>query len=314
MTTRRNFSSALGGAAALASLGLPLSARAQATPEFARILVGFPAGGTTDALSRRIADKLRGQYATNVMVENKPGAGGQIAITALKDGPADGSTLLLTPSSMLSIYPFTYPRLPYRLEDLAPVSVPFLQPLARASAWRRATAKSLKDFLAWTKANPDKANYGSPAAGRYAPSGRRATASSLAPILKHIPYRSCQGFRICWAGRYRPCRPPWANFGPTSRPGNCACWRYRETRNPFAPDVSTYREQGYPLTMREWYGFFLPSRASAQTVCRAAAYLLLALGQPDVISSLAQVGMEVQSSSPEQLADADKVMPRNGAA
>ena len=76
-----------------------------------------------DVLSRRVAEKLRGSYAQNMLVENKPGAGGQIAITTLKTAPADGSTLLLTPSSMLSVYPFTYSKLPYTLDDLAPVSV-----------------------------------------------------------------------------------------------------------------------------------------------------------------------------------------------
>ncbi|ABM36124.1 MULTISPECIES: Bug family tripartite tricarboxylate transporter substrate binding protein [Polaromonas] len=306
MTTRRNFSRALGGAAALASLGLPFSARAQATPEFARILVGFPAGGTTDALSRRIADKLRGQYATNVMVENKPGAGGQIAITALKDGPADGSTLLLTPSSMLSIYPFTYPRLPYRLEDLAPVSVAcfFSHGLGVGPAVP-ATVKSLKDFLAWTKANPDKANYGSPAAGSMPHLVAALLGKLTGADLKHIPYRgSAPGIQDLLGGQISAMSSPVGDFLPYLKTGKLRLLAVSgKTRNPFAPDVSTYREQGYPLTMREWYGFFLPGRASAQTVRRAAAYLPPALGQPDVISSLAQVGMEVQSSSPEQLAD-----------
>ncbi|MES2945008.1 MAG: twin-arginine translocation pathway signal protein, partial [Pseudomonadota bacterium] len=81
MTTRRSFTQYITGAGALAGLGLPISASAQASLESARILVGFPAGGTTDAMARRIADKLRGGYAIQAVVENKPGAGGQIAIT-----------------------------------------------------------------------------------------------------------------------------------------------------------------------------------------------------------------------------------------
>ncbi len=105
MTDRRNF---LLGAAALGTLGHPLGALAQANLELARIICGFPPGGTSDAISRRIADKLRGGYATNVVVDNKPGAGGQIGVTTLRDSPADGSAMLLTPSSMLSIYPFVY--------------------------------------------------------------------------------------------------------------------------------------------------------------------------------------------------------------
>ena len=85
MTTRRQFTQTLLGGAALTAAGLPWSAQAQGSLELAKILVGFPPGGTTDALSRRVAEKLRGAYAANVLVENTPGAGGQIAITALKN-------------------------------------------------------------------------------------------------------------------------------------------------------------------------------------------------------------------------------------
>ena len=74
-------------------------------------------------------------------------------------------------------------------------------------------------------------------------------------------------------------------------------------RSPFVPDVPTYRQQGFPITVREWYGIFLPGKASPQTVRHAAAYLQPALAQPDLISSMAQVGMEVQSSTPQVLSD-----------
>ncbi|MDP3413541.1 MAG: tripartite tricarboxylate transporter substrate-binding protein [Polaromonas sp.] len=78
-------------------------------------------------------------------------------------------------------------------------------------------------------------------------------------------------------------------------------------RSPFVPDVPTCRQQGYPISVREWYGVFLPGKANAQAVRRAAAYLqpalALALAQPDMITSMAQIGMEVQSSSPQALGD-----------
>src|SRR5262245_62320128 len=105
MKTRREF---LGAAAAgLVGGALPFGLRAQGH-EQARIIVGFPPGGTTDVMARKVADKLRGAYARAVIVENRPGAGGQLGVVALKDSPADGDTLLLTPSSMLTIYPNTY--------------------------------------------------------------------------------------------------------------------------------------------------------------------------------------------------------------
>src|SRR3954462_11963974 len=118
MLARRKFL----GAAALGLVGgaLPFAARTLGF-ETAKIIVGFPPGGTTDVMARKVADKLRGPFARAVIVENKPGAGGQLGVNALKDAPADGSAMLLTPSSMLTIYPFTYPKLQYKLEDVQPV-------------------------------------------------------------------------------------------------------------------------------------------------------------------------------------------------
>jgi tripartite-type tricarboxylate transporter receptor subunit TctC len=99
-TTRRHFLAAT-GSLALAAFALP-DARAQALPDTARILAGFAPGGTVDVTSRRVADKLRDQVAKTVVVEIRSGAGGQIALSALKTAPADGLTLIVTPMSMLS--------------------------------------------------------------------------------------------------------------------------------------------------------------------------------------------------------------------
>ena len=73
--------------------------------------------------------------------------------------------------------------------------------------------------------------------------------------------------------------------------------------SPFVPDVPTYRQQGLPITVREWYGIFLPGKASAATARRAAAYMQTALSQPDLVNAMAQIGIEVQSSSPQVLGD-----------
>ena len=103
MINRRQFVQTT--AAATLGLGALQSARAQAAVETLRIIVGFPPGGTTDAFARRVGDKLRGTYATNVIVDNKPGAGGQMGVLTLKSAPADGAHILYTPASMLTILP-----------------------------------------------------------------------------------------------------------------------------------------------------------------------------------------------------------------
>ena len=306
MTTRRHFTQSLTGAAALTALGLPLAARAQNSLELAKIQVGFPAGGTTDALSRRLADKLRGGYANNVVVENKPGAGGQIAVTTLRDAPADGSAMLLTPSSILSIYPFTYPKLPYKLDDVAPVSVAcFFSHGFGVGPAVPESVKTIKDFLAWAKTHPTKANYGSPAAGSMPHMVAALLAKLSGADLKHVPYRgSAPGLQDLLGGQISAMSSPVGDYLPHLNSGKLRLLAVSGSgRNKFVPDVPTYREQGFPITVREWYGFFLPAKATPQTRRRAAAYLQPALAQADVVSSMAQIGMEIESSTPEVLAD-----------
>jgi tripartite-type tricarboxylate transporter receptor subunit TctC len=306
MTTRRDILKQYTALAALGAAGLPLAARAQ-NLELAKVLCGFPPGGTSDAMSRRLADKLRGNYATNVVVDNKPGAGGQIAITTLKDSPADGSVMLLTPSSMLSIYPYVYKTLPYKpLEDVQPVSLAcYFNHAFGVGPAVPASVKTIKDFLAWAKANPEKANYGSPGAGSMPHLIVALMAKLTGAELKHIPYRgSAPGIQDLLGGQISAMSSPVGDYLPYLKTGRLRILAISGmNRSPFVGDVPTYRQQGLPITVREWYGVFLPGKATPETVRRAAAYLQPALAQQDVVSSMAQVGLEVQSSSAEALGD-----------
>lgn len=311
MTTRRAFhhlslSTALGGG--LSSLGLSAHAQTagqQAAPAQAKIVVGFPAGGTTDTLARRVAEKLTGGYAANVTVENKLGGAGQAAVVAVKEAPTDGSMLLLTPSSIVSVFPFTYPKLPYTLADITPVSEACV--LNHGYAVGPAVppnVKNLAEFIAWAKANPTKATYGSPSAGSM-PHLVGALFEKFANIeLKHIPYKgSAPGIQDLLAGNIAAMSSPLGDSLAHIKTGKLRLLAVSgKVRSPFAPDVPTYREQGFPLTMREWYGFFLPGGTDPAVVRRAAAYLQPALMQPDMVKRMAEFGMEVQASSPEQLA------------
>ncbi|MGQ2997685.1 MAG: tripartite tricarboxylate transporter substrate-binding protein, partial [Variovorax sp.] len=113
MTNRRQFVTALGGAAALGALQHPLAALAEIVAQQVKIYYGFPAGSAGDSVARRVADKLGGTDFTklNPVVENKPGAGGRIALDSLKSAPADGSVLALSQASALSTYPYIYSKL-----------------------------------------------------------------------------------------------------------------------------------------------------------------------------------------------------------
>lgn len=305
-TTRRAFAQRSAAFAALAAGASHLPAFGQSF-DLAKIICGFPPGGTSDAMSRRIADKLRGNYAANVVVENKPGAGGQIGVSTLVASPADGSSMLLTPSSMLSIYPFVYKSLPYKpLEDVQPVSLTcYFNHAFGVGPAVPANVRTIKDFLAWAKDNPTKANYGSPGAGSM-PHLIVGLLNKLAGAdLKHIPYRgSAPGIQDLLGGQISAMSSPVGDYLPHLKSGRLRLLAISGlNRSPFVPDTSTYRQQGYPITVREWYGMFLPGKATPEVVRRAAAYLQPALAQRDLVESMAQVGMEVESSSPQKLGE-----------
>lgn len=307
MITRRRFTQL--SAALLPTLGVAPAAWAQigkdAMPDVARIISGFPAGGTADALARRVGDRMRGQYAGAVMVDNKPGAGGQIGILNLRDSPADGTSLLITPSSMLSIYPYTYPKLRYTLDDVAPVSLGamFDHGLAVGPGVPD-SVRTLADFLAWLQANPNNANYGSPGAGSM-PHMVGVLLGQFTKIdMRHIAYRgTVPGMQDLLGGQNPAFWGPIGDYLQHSKGGKLRVLAIAGAkRSPFLPQVPTLTELGYPLKVSEWYGFFLPGKASADTVKRASQALQSALVHPEVVDYGKQYGLEVRSSTAAQLA------------
>lgn len=304
MSTRRQFASQLAGVAALTAA--PLRHAHSQSNGVAKILVGFPPGGATDTVARRLAEKMRGGYANTVMVENKPGASMQISISTLKDSAPDGTTLLLSPTAPFSIYPFTYRKLPYAMEDVAPVSSvcsfgfgfavgPAVPPGVRG----------IKDYLAWSKENPVKANFGSPAAGS-TPHLLGILLSKLSgTALTHVGYRGdAPGLQDLMGGQVSAYSSTVGSFLPHLKSGRLRLIAVSgKNRNTFVPDVPTYREQGYPITATESFGLFLPGKTPQNIVRRAAAYLQPVLAQADIVSALSDVGMTAKSSTPQELAD-----------
>jgi len=302
---------ALRTAAALAC-GAVLGSAAQAAGEplpLAKLLLGAPPGGVGDLMARRLAEKLRGGYARAVIVENKPGAGGQLAAAALKDGPDDGSQLLLTPSSLLSIYPHTYKSLPYRPEtDLAPVALVAWSAMALAvGPGVPASVRGFNEFLAWAHEHPKLASFGSPASGSIPHLLLAAIARARNVELTHVAYRGSSNALQDLRGGTLPAHSgPVGTFLPHLKGGNLRVLAVSgEQRSVFVPEVPTYRELGHGLTAREWYGFFLPGRASAAVRQRAAAALREALAPSDMAEALAAFGLEpalAAQSGPTDLA------------
>lgn len=302
---RRHFAArlcALGSAA----LGAGAFGLAQAQGlNSARILLGAPAGGAGDTLARRMAEKMRGGYAASVIVENKPGAAGQLAILAARDSAADGSTLLMSPSSFFSIYPHIYSKLPYRPDqDVTPVSLLAFTNFGLAvGPLVPASVQDVKGFLAWCKANPDKATYGSPASGSIAHMILAAVGKLNGVELRHIPYRgSVPGIQDLRGGQIAAMSSPLGALLPHLGPVRVLAVS-GSGRSALMPTVATYLEQRQPITGREWYGMFLPGGARPEVVTKAAAYVKVALAQRDLIDGAMQLGLEVATSSPQELSD-----------
>jgi tripartite-type tricarboxylate transporter receptor subunit TctC len=306
MTTRRQFVQVTAGAAALGSFtSLPSFAQAL---DLVKIINGFPAGGTADATSRRVGEKLMGSaYTKNAaVVENKPGAGGRIAVESVKSAAPDGSTLLLTPYSCTSVYPHIYSKLSYDpFKDLMPVSIAAVMHHGLAvGPMVPASVKTVKDYVAWAKANPGQASYGSPAAGSL-PHFLGAMLSGFTNTpLQHVPYRgSVPGVADVIAGQIASMFTPSGDFIPNHKAGKLRIIATSgAARSPFTPDVPTFAEQGFgELTTEEWFGFYAPAKTPGNVIDNANAAINTALQDKTVISSLATFGLAARGSTVREM-------------
>ncbi len=305
--SRRAIVQAAGAAAVLTSLGQRVWAQAPSALDATKIIVGFAPGGTADIVSRRVADKLHPAYAKTSVVENKTGAGGQIAVQFVKNALPDGANVLLTPMSMLGIYPHIYKKLPYDpVADLMPVSGAAIFDYGFAvGPMVPASVKNVPDFLAWCKANPTQANFGSPAAGS-SPHFIGALLGRSANVdLRHVAFRGTQPAVLDMiGGQIAAVSGPTGEFTQHIAAGKC---RLLSTSGPkrskFTPNTPTLQEQGFKdMAFTEWFGFFLPAKTPPDVVQRLNAGIRTALASQDVIDGLAVSYLEVMPTSPAQLA------------
>lgn len=283
MNNRRQL---LQGAAAAGLIGLGLPGRAQTRVETLRIIVGFPPGGTTDAFARRIGDKLRGSYANTVIVDNKPGAGGQVGVTTLKNSPADGTHILYTPASMLTIFPHSFARLPYAPGDVLPVGLGHASDHAFVVGPAVPdSVRNLKDFIEWAKANPGRATIGNPGSGSmpHLLAGRLSMLGGFQ--VTNVPFAgSGPAIPQVLGGQLAGMSSPLGDWVQHHKAGKVRVLATSgPERSPYTPEVATYREQGQgELVIREWFGFFAPAGTSDATREALNAALRSAMAQQDV--------------------------------
>lgn len=283
----KNRRQVLQGAAASGLLGLaPWAAKAQTRVETLRVIVGFPPGGTTDAFARRVSEKLRGTYANNVIVDNKPGAGGQLGVMTLKNAPADGAHILYSPASMLTIYPHSYSRLSYSQADVAPIGMGHSTDHALVVGPAvPESVRTVRAFIDWAKANPDKASLGNPGAG----SMPHLLAGRLAMItgaqITNVPFAgSGPAIPQVLGGQLAGMSSPLGDWVQHHKAGKVRVIATSGTeRSPYTPEVATYKEQGFgELVIREWFGFFAPGATPEPVKERLNTALRNAINQQDV--------------------------------
>ena len=304
--TRRNALQAAAASTLMAGIGR--NAWAQAQIETARIITGFAAGGTSDTICRRVAQKLQGDFAKTAVVENKTGAGGQIAVQTVKAAAPDGANILQTPTSILTIYPHIYKKLAYEpLVDLTPVTLGCVFDFGLAVGPAvPLSVKTVPEFLAWAKANPLGANFGSPAAGSTPHFIGALLGKNASVDLKHAAYRGTQPAMLdLLGGNVSAVSGPIGDLTQHLPTGKVRILGVSGAkRNRFAPDVPTYEEQGIKnATHSEWFAFFLPAKAAPELVARLNASMKNALAQKDVIDGLNGFGLEAMSSTPAELTE-----------
>jgi tripartite-type tricarboxylate transporter receptor subunit TctC len=295
--------------AALAASAAPLlGTRVLAQTGTNRLVVGYPAGGTLDVTARRLADAWREQGRAYI-VDNRPGAAGRIANGQLKREKADGSTVLVTHTSAMSIYPHVYAKLGYDPStDLKPVS-----PIASVTcAFAVGSAvpdavTTVESYVRWLKATPQAANYASPAAGSMAHFLGYQFDRAAGLRLTHVPYRgSAPAMQDLLGGQIPAYMGFVADFLQHEGSGKLRILAVTsDKRSRFLPAVPSFAEQGFgSVRGSESYGLFLPPQAPDALGAELGEAPRLASRQPGLVAGFDKLGLEPVSSTPAAYAQA----------
>jgi tripartite-type tricarboxylate transporter receptor subunit TctC len=281
---------------ALAIVLAPLPANAQSYPTRPiTLVVGFPPGGGVDIVARQLADKLSDQLGQRVVVENKPGAAGNVAMEFVARAPADGYTLLMGNLGMLSANPALYPKLTFDpAKDFAPIARVVVTPLI-AVVPAALPARSMAELVAMAKAKPGEINFGSGGNGNINHLAPELLALQTGTKMQHIPYKgSAPALADLAGGRIQLMIDGGNVVQPFIKDGRArALMITGESRSASLPDVPTAKEAGYPdLVIYGWQGVLAPTGTPAPILERLSAEVGKALAQPDLSSRLSAQGTE----------------------
>jgi tripartite-type tricarboxylate transporter receptor subunit TctC len=306
ISTRRAFLAAL-ATAALPAAGRSVSAQGTFPSRTIRVIVPFPAGGTTDMLARLFAQRMSEGLGQSVLVENMGGAGGSVGADAVAKAEPDGHTLLfhnLTFSTTSASLQHAG-RARHDIEkDFAPISLAANVPMLLV-ANPQVAAKDLKEFIALAREGKQPLFYGSTGPGSVMNFAGEVMKRDARIAMEHVPFRGAAPLvqeliagRIQFGGDQLSTALPHVRSGALKPMATLSA-----TRIAALPDVPTVRELGLPnMEMRGWNGFFAPARTPDAVIAQLNGEIVKAARQPDVQSRMADVGAEAVGSTPQELA------------
>ncbi|MDQ0024558.1 tripartite-type tricarboxylate transporter receptor subunit TctC [Variovorax paradoxus] len=299
---RRRALAALGGIA-LAPLALPTHAQGFTPGQPIKVLIGVPAGGTQDVLTRAIAEQVRDTLGP-LIVDNRSGAAGRIAVEAVKTAPPDGRTLLLGTASMMTMFPSAYRQLSYDpIKDFVPIINAARFELALV-VHKDVPVNTLAEFIAWAKAQGDKLSFASYGAGT--PSHFLGEMLNRAAGLKmvHVPYRGSTPARQDVMGGSVPVY--FDTIGgaqqllPSGRVKVLAT--SGEKRSPLMPNLPSFAESGYKdVVATAWFAYYAPLKTPQPIIDKLRAEFTRAVNTREVRQQLLQNGMYPVGDNSEAL-------------
>lgn len=293
---RRHFAALAAGA-----LATPL---AFAQERSTRILIGFPPGGSADVVARLLADRMRVSLAQNIVVDNKPGAAGRLALSELKRSAPDGSTLIFSPSGAMVIHPWLYSNLGYdTAKDFTPISLVSTFDFA-VTAGPGAPAGDLKAVLAWMKANPGKANYATSGAGTVPHFAGQLLSQAAGVPMTHVAYRGGAPAAQDLIGGQVPLMVDTAvETIEHHRAGKVRILAVTGAqRNRALPEVPTLKEAGIDVTADAFFGLYGPPAMPSDVVQRIDRAVAEALRVPEVQERIYNLGLVPAHAGPAELA------------
>ena len=282
------------------------TASAQAYPSRPiKLIVPFPAGGGTDLIAREVANKVAVANGWSIIIDNKPGSGGNLGVDAAAKAPADGYTLVLGQTSNLAINPTLYAKLPYNPEkDLTPIvevaSAPLVLVVAADSPY-----KTLADVVAAAKAKPESLNYASSGSGTVAHLATEMFQKTAAVKFTHVPYKgAAQGSTDLIGGQiqmYMSSVPTLIGYVKNGKMRALAVTSPKRTAD--LPSVPTVAESGFKgFEAVTWFGVAGPAGLPKDVVVKLNGAFNKALQDPEVRKKLASQGADALGGTPEQFA------------